>query len=179
MGEGGGRAGPKGAAMRRLVFFLALALAVFAVPAFAQEPEPEPEGPGVEQPGDPGVEPQPEPVPPSEPVPPGEAPGGELPRTGLEAFQLAFLGIVLLLVGARLRVIALRRKPHVPVPRPTRSEPGEWTFPDPEEAAPTGLLPSTASARRLARAGGDRLAVHRRDLVGVAPEGLDERPASG
>ena len=44
----------------------------------------------------------------------GQAPaggtGGGLPVTGIEVFQLALLGIALLLVGARLRVLALRRR---------------------------------------------------------------------
>lgn len=150
----------------------------------AQEPEPQPEGPGEEQPGEPGGEPQ-EPTVPELPeeAPGGEAPGAEtgggLPVTGLEAFQLALLGVVLLLVGARLRVIAVRRR-NRPQPGPDWSEaevpayeeetavtaaipdPPErydWAFPDPYEAAPTGLLPSTASARRQAQAvavAGDR-----------------------
>jgi hypothetical protein len=113
--------------------------------------------------------------------------------TGIEVLQLALLGIALLLVGARLRVLALRRRrgpgepswrgadlayeedfeepivarrldPAVarrPQPAPTRrvdsspsrrAERDEWAFPDPSEPAPTGLLPSTASARRRARA---------------------------
>jgi hypothetical protein len=131
----------------------------------AQEPQPQPEGPGQEQPGQPPLE------------PPGEAPAGEapdtggLPTTGLEALQLALLGFVLLLVGARLRVLALRRKrrapdlapelapepeyeeaPTAPMHAPDYAERDEWAFPDPSEPAPTGLLPSTASARRQARA---------------------------
>jgi hypothetical protein len=146
----------------------------------AQEPEPQPEGPGEEQPGEPGEPPAPE-LP--EEVPGGEAPGAEtgggLPVTGLEAFQLALLGVVLLLVGARLRVLALRRRSR-PEPDPDWSpaeEPGyeqetavtaavpdpperyDWAFPDPYETAPTGLLPTTAGARRQARAvamAGDR-----------------------
>ena len=147
----------------------------------------------------------------------GQAPaggtGGGLPVTGIEVFQLALLGIALLLVGARLRVLALRRRRgsagptwresdlayeedfaapitarrataprperRTPAPRPERRTPAsrsdrratasrserradpapsrraerdEWSFPDPDEPAPTGLLPSTASARRRARA---------------------------
>jgi len=144
----------------------------------AQEPEPQPEGPGQEQPGEPGGEPQ-QPDTPSVPDVGGEAPateapgaetGGGLPVTGIEAFQLALLGIVLLLVGARLRVLALRRRvrpaaqgwshaetahEEAPVARSSdRAYLGrdEWAFPDPSEPAPTGLLPSTASARRQARA---------------------------
>jgi hypothetical protein len=152
----------------------------------AQEPEPQPEGPGEEQPGEPGGE-QPPPVDTPE-VPAGEAPAGEapagetgggLPRTGIEVLQLALLGIVLFLVGARIRVLALRRRKQAPdpgghdqhapdrhryelaydedfdepAPVPTRQVAArdEWSFPDPYEPAPTGLLPSTASARRQAR----------------------------
>jgi hypothetical protein len=89
------------------------------VATVAQEPEPEPEGPGEEQPGEPGGEPQP---------PTGDEPGGEetvellteelpatsgaLPSTGLETLKLALLGFVFLLVGARLRVIVRRRRAH-------------------------------------------------------------------
>jgi hypothetical protein len=107
--------------------------------------------------------------------------------TDIEVFQLALLAIALLLVGARLRVLALRRRRGSPEPRwravdrayeedfaapitarraPARRverratiprvergpERDEWSFPDPDEPAPTGLLPSTASARRRARA---------------------------
>jgi hypothetical protein len=84
-----------------------------------------------------------------------------LPVSGIEVLQLALLGIALLLVGARLRVRALRRKraPHPPFEvasaRPIsarRSHRDEWPFPDPDEPAPTGILPSTATARRRARA---------------------------
>jgi hypothetical protein len=103
---------------------------------------------------------------------------GVLAVTDIEGFQLALLAIALLLVGARLRVLALRRRRGSPEPpwraadreyeedfaapitarratarrverRPDRDE---WSFPDPDEPAPTGLLPSTASARRRARA---------------------------
>jgi hypothetical protein len=163
----------------------------------AQEPTPEPQGSVTQQPGDPGT--QPPPVEPSTVPGPGtpaaQAPaggtGGTLPFTGIEALQLALLGIALLLVGARLRVLALRRRrgPAEPIwregelayeedfaapitarrattrrsegratalrPEPARSrraERDEWSFPDPDEPAPTGLLPSTASARRRARA---------------------------
>jgi hypothetical protein len=214
-----------------------------AVVAQEPEPEPQPDGPGEEQPPEPGGEPQ-EPSPPIE-EPGGEAPGAEtgggLPRTGLEALQLALLGLVLLLVGARLRALALRRRRRpVAAPRSDRGvtraraameaqqadaeqgangyaanghaanrpaanghvanrnaahghaahghaakghaahghaakghaahghaahrdtahghtvPPGhpDWSFPDPDEPAPTGLLPSTASARRAARARG-------------------------
>lgn len=158
----------------------------------AQEPTPQPEGPGTQQPGDPGTQPPPVETP---GVPGAETPavqsraggtGGGLPVTGIEVLQLALLGIALLLVGARLRVVALRRRRGsavpswreadlayeedfaVPItarrataPRPERradpaprrhAERDEWSFPNPDEPAPTGLLPSTASARRRARA---------------------------
>jgi hypothetical protein len=81
--------------------------------------------------------------------------------TGIAVLQLTLLGIALLLVGARLRVLALRRKRGAYLPyeddleRPIavrRTRRDEWAFPDPDEPAPTGLLPSTASARRRARA---------------------------
>ena len=143
--------------------------------------EPEPEGPGVQQPDEPGGEPQ---------TPTGEEPatdegGGGLPRTGLAVLQLALLGLVLVLVGARIRVIAKRRRdrvveedgpaleddglpsePTVTAYRaeadpeheddgyhdlPERDARDEWSFPDPDEEAPTGLLPSTARAMRQAR----------------------------
>lgn len=144
--------------------------------------EPEPEGPGEQQPDEPGGEPQ---------TPTGEEPatdeggGGGLPRTGLAVLQLALLGLVLVLVGARIRVIAKRRRdrgveedepaleddglpsePTVTAYRaeadpeheddgyhdlPERDARDEWSFPDPDEEAPTGLLPSTAIARRQAR----------------------------
>ena len=131
----------------------------------AQEPEPSPEGPGQEQPNEPGGEPQQ----PSPETPGGEAPGvetggGGLPRTGLEALRIGLLGLVLLMVGARLRVIALRRRrdpveewatesfePEPPVAYEwTSEERDDWGFPDPAAPAPTGLLPSTASGRRRA-----------------------------
>jgi hypothetical protein len=79
--------------------------------------------------------------------------GGGLPQNGVELLQLALLGIALLLVGARLRVLALRRK-QGPLPAPTsapRAHRDDWSFPDPSQPAPTGLLPSTATARRQAR----------------------------
>jgi hypothetical protein len=92
--------------------------------------------------------------------------------SGIEALQFALLGIALLLGGARVRVL-LRRKdrslarpgadpaPPRRVAAPSRRTAArdEWAFPDPHKRAPTGLLPSTASARRRARApamSGDR-----------------------
>jgi hypothetical protein len=137
------------------------------VATVAQEPEPDPES-GEEQPGEPSGEPQP----PTGDEPVG-APGGGLPRTGLEALKLALLGFVLFLVGARVRVVMKRRQAGpaalaadgLPDEAPAVSglvagEPEEedvtevrdgWSFPDPDEPSPTGLLPSTAMARRQAR----------------------------
>jgi hypothetical protein len=96
--------------------------------------------------------------------------------TGVEVLQLALLVIALLLVGARLRVRALRRKRAPAEPRrrapaepnlrgadlayeerftepisARRAHRDEWPFPDPDEPTPTALLPSTATARRRAR----------------------------
>jgi hypothetical protein len=150
----------------------------------AQEPTPQPEGPGTQQPGDPGTQPAPGETPsvPGAEATAGQAPvggtGGSLPVTGVEVLQLTLLGIALLLVGARLRVLALQRRRgratpswreaerayeedfaapitarRTTAPRAERRvERDEWSFPDPDEPAPTGLLPSTASARRRARA---------------------------
>jgi hypothetical protein len=81
---------------------------------------------------------------------------------GIEALQLALLGVAVLLVCARVRVLALRRRrapgatvagsaPAAVAPRRPPPEHDEWVFPDPEEPAPIGLLPSTAVARRQAR----------------------------
>jgi len=154
------------------------------VPASAaQEPQPTPQQPGQEQPG--GQQPsppqgQPQPGAPQE-QPGAEQPtgggGGALPRTGLDALRLAALGVLLLLVGARLRVRARTRKarpggepvtadsPHASRAAGHDRETGrsaslerhrpaqeDWQFPG-REPAPTGLLPSTASARRAARLG--------------------------
>ena len=84
----------------------------------AQEPEPEPEGPGQEQPEEPGGEPQ-DPTG-EEPVEGGEGgeTGGGLPRTGLAVLQLLLLGVVLVLVGARLRVLLKRRRDAREEPEP-------------------------------------------------------------
>jgi hypothetical protein len=86
-------------------------LAALPPVAAAQEPDvyaqasqpPEPQ-PGEPQPGTP---PEPENGTPPE-APGGEAPttgGGLLPRTGLGAGWIALIGIALLLVGIRLRVV--------------------------------------------------------------------------
>ena len=105
--------------MQRLVLLavvLSAALLLGAPLSLAQDPTP----PG-EQPGEPQGEPQP--GGPDEPDEPGgEEPGVEqpglgtpgaesqLPRTGLEVLGIAALGILLLLAGARLRVVARVRE---------------------------------------------------------------------
>lgn len=71
-------------------------------------------GASQNQPGEPDGEPQPgvpeEPEEPGDEEPGVETPGvgveGQLPRTGLEALRIAAFGILFLLSGARLRVIA-------------------------------------------------------------------------
>jgi hypothetical protein len=70
---------------------------------FAQASQPPPEPGGEPQPGTPTE--------PTEPVTPGEpgveSPGGGLlPRTGLGAGWIALIGVALLLLGIRLRVIS-------------------------------------------------------------------------
>ena len=133
----------------------------------AQEPEPDPQGPGEQQPSEPGAEEQPG-EPGGEPQPstgeePTELPGeeasltgGGLPSTGLETLKLVFLGIVLVLVGARLRVVLTRRRPsasdHLLADDGLPPEaPLTAALDHPDEPAETVLLPSTATAKRRAR----------------------------
>ena len=100
--------------LRRLsLLALVLALVVAAPPAasaqsdeyYAQASQPpEPPSGGEPQPGTPT-----EPTEPGAPEAPGEAPaagGGLLPRTGLGAGWIALIGVALLLLGIRLRVIS-------------------------------------------------------------------------
>ena len=131
--------------------------------AFAQEPEP-PTG----EPQPPGGEPQP-PEEPTTTTPTGEAPtttGGQLPRTGWDAFVYFAIGIILLLGGARLRVLTRikqvvqrvrRRNTQValrealePIRVARMSPPGQ--DPDP---GPLHVEPSTPTARRAAGVGAD------------------------
>jgi len=95
--------------MRRLSVFVLLVLSVAALAATAapvvtaQEPEPPS---GEPQPNGPGE-------PPDGPEEPGGVPGaggGALPRTGIDAGWLALAGVVLLLLGARLRVLTRMRE---------------------------------------------------------------------
>ncbi|HVD58464.1 MAG TPA: hypothetical protein VNC17_16595 [Thermoleophilaceae bacterium] len=97
---------------------------------------------------------------------------GGLAGSGLEALKLVLLGFVLLLVGARLRVVARARRARLqeqgyfaaaaeaqprlapdglPEAAPTASSsaPPVDEFEDPEPQ-PAGVLPSTATAKRKA-----------------------------
>jgi hypothetical protein len=131
-----------------------------ATSAFAQEPEPptgEPQDPPPEEPTPIPGEPAPE-------EPTGEAPaggGGTLPRTGWETALYLFLGVGLLLAGARLRVIARikevvervrRRNTEValrealePIRAARLSPPSQDRDPD----TPLHVEPSTPTAKRL------------------------------
>lgn len=130
--------------------------------AFAQEPEP-PAG----EPQEPGGEPQQPGEEPTTTVPGGEAPAVEqLPRTGWDAGLYFAIGLVLLLVGARLRVLtrikqvvqrvrrrnteAALREALEPIRVARLSPPGQ--DPDP---GPLHVEPSTPTARRAAGVGAD------------------------
>jgi hypothetical protein len=141
-----------------LPFSLALAAS-----AFAQEPEPPS---GEPQPGNP-EEPEP-PIMPEEPAPTPETPGGEqpgaetggqLPHTGWDAALYLGLGVLLVLVGARLRVLTRIRQVVERVRRrstqvalrealePIRA--ARLTPPEPDpDVGPLHVEPSTATARR-------------------------------
>ena len=132
----------------------------------AQEPAPEPQGAGEEQPAEPGGQLQ---------RPAGAqvaAGGGELPRSGFESLKLVLLGFVLLLVGARLRVLARARRARLhgqgyftapaeaqprlapdglpeAAPQASSFAPPADEYEDPEPQ-PAGPLPSTATAKRKA-----------------------------
>jgi hypothetical protein len=134
--------------------------------AFAQEPEPpsgEPQEPGGE-PQQPGEEPTE-----TTPTTGGEAPtttGGQLPRTGWDALLYFTLGVLLLLAGARLRVLTRikqvvqrvrHRRPEValrealePIRAARLSPPGQ--DPDP---GPLHVEPITPTARRATGVGAD------------------------
>jgi hypothetical protein len=168
-GEGRRASGAKPPAMRRsspvaaVLILTAIALSLpftlaITASAFAQEPEP-PSG----EPQPPGGEPQPPGEEPTATTPTGEAPtttGGQLPRTGSDAFVYLGVGVILLLLGARLRVLTRikqvvqrvrRRNPEValrealePIRVARMSPPGQE--PDP---GPLHVEPSTPTARRL------------------------------
>jgi hypothetical protein len=136
---------------------LPLTLAL-ASSAFAQEPEP-PSG----EPQPPGGQPQPPGEEPTTTTPTGQAPGttgGELPRTGWDAALYFAIGLILLLVGARLRVLTRikevvqrvrRRRPEVALREalePIRAARLSPPTPDPDRG-PLHVEPSTPTARRL------------------------------
>ena len=149
---------------------LILAIAALSMPftlavtssAFAQEPEPpggEPQPPSPEEPTP--EEPTPEEPAPEQPT--GEAPstgGGTLPRTGWDALAYFALGVGLLLVGARLRVLTriknvVERVRHRNTEtalrealEPIRAARLSPPTPDPDPA-PLHVEPSTPTARRL------------------------------
>jgi hypothetical protein len=159
-----------------LVLVLSAALPAAAPLALAQDPQP----PG-EQPGEPQGEPQPgapdEPEEPDEPgaVQPGvEQPGlgtpgaeSQLPRTGLEVVGIAALGILLLLAGARLRVVARVREVRERVRRRLSPELRlreslerlrvEASRPPEVEPRVVRVEPKTPTARRLAGRPEERL----------------------
>ena len=131
--------------------------------AFAQEPQP-PTG----QPQQPGGQPQQPGEQPTTTTPTPQAPATEqLPRTGWDAGLYFAIGIVLLLVGARLRVLTRikevvqrvrRRRPEValrealePIRVARMSPPGQ--DPDP---GPLHVEPSTPTARRTAGVAADQ-----------------------
>jgi hypothetical protein len=170
MQEGGASArGAKSAAMRRpspVAAILVLATIALSLPfmlavssvAFAQEPEP-PSG----EPQEPGGEPQP---PGEEPTTTTPAPttgggtSGQLPRTGWDATLYFAIGLVLLLAGARLRVLTrikevvqrvrrrntetALREALEPIRVARLSPPG----PD-DDLGPLHVEPSTPTARRF------------------------------
>jgi hypothetical protein len=127
----------------------------FAASAFAQEPEP------------PGGEPQPPTTTPETPTTTtpttGEQPTtttGQLPRTGWDAALYFALGVILLLGGARLRVLTRikeavqrvrRRNTEVALREalePIRAARLSPPTPDPD-MGPLHVEPSTPTARRL------------------------------
>jgi hypothetical protein len=131
--------------------------------AFAQEPQPPTGGPQ-----EPGGQPQQPGEQPTTTTPTTQAPTTEqLPRTGWDAGLYFAIGIVLLLVGARLRVLTRikevvqrvrRRRPEValrealePIRVARMSPPGQ--DPDP---GPLHVEPSTPTARRTAGVAADQ-----------------------
>jgi hypothetical protein len=135
---------------------LPFTLAVSSV-AFAQEPEP-PSG----EPQEPGGEPQPPGEEPTTTTPTtgGGTAGGQLPRTGWDATLYFAIGLVLLLAGARLRVLTrikqvvqrVRRRNSEtalrealePIRVARMSPPGQD-----DDLGPLHVEPSTPTARRL------------------------------
>jgi hypothetical protein len=166
--------GAKSAAMRRpspVAAILVLAAIALSLPfmlavssvAFAQEPEP-PSG----EPQEPGGEPQPPGEEPTTTTPTtgGGTAGGQLPRTGWDATLYFAIGLVLLLAGARLRVLtrikqvvqrvrrrnteAALREALEPIRVARLSPPGQD-----DDLGPLHVEPSTPTARRAAGVGAD------------------------
>ena len=111
-GEGAGAEWAKPRTVRRrspvaaVLVLTAIALSLpftLAITASALAQEPEPPTGGPQEPGGQPQEPRQEPT-----TTGGEVPGttgGELPRTGWDAFVYFAMGVLLLLLGARLRVL--------------------------------------------------------------------------
>jgi|SRR5215212_4374993 len=125
-----------------------------AASAFAQEPNPPGGGP---------QEPTTTPTTPTTPPTTGQQPTtttGQLPRTGWDAALYFALGVILLLVGARLRVVTRIREAVQRVRRrntavalrealePIRAARLSPRAPDPD-MGPLHVEPSTPTARRL------------------------------
>jgi hypothetical protein len=142
-----------------ILVFTAIALSLpftlaITASAFAQEPEPPTGGPQQ-----PGGQPQQPGEQPTTTTPTGQAPG-QLPRTGWDALLYFALGVALLLVGARLRVLTRikevvqrvrRRRPEVALREalePIRAARLSPPAPDPDRG-PLHVEPSTPTARRL------------------------------
>ena len=145
-------------ALTALALSLPLSLAI-ATSAFGQEPEP-PTGEPQPTPEQPTTTPE---EPPTSTTPTGEQPGatgGQLPRTGWDALLYFALGVMLLLGGARLRVVARIREVVQRVRRrsteaalrealePIRAARLSPSEPDPDPG-PLHVEPITPTARRL------------------------------
>jgi hypothetical protein len=154
-------------ALTALALALPFSLAI-AASAFGQEPNPPT---GEPQPTPEPPTPQPPTTTPEEPptttVPSGEQPGAggsQLPRTGWDALLYLALGVMLLLGGARLRVVTRIREAVQRVRRrstetalrealePIRAARLSPPEPDPDRG-PLHVEPSTPTARRLTGVG--------------------------
>ena len=149
-------------ALAALALALPFSLAV-AASAFGQEPDP-PTGEPQPSPDPPTTTPE---EPPTTTAPTGEQPGGtggSLPRTGWDATLYFAFGVMLLLAGARLRVVTRireavqrvrRRSTHTALREalePIRAARLSPPQPDPDPG-PLHVEPSTPTARRLTGVG--------------------------
>ena len=172
-GEGAGAEWAKPRTVRRrspvaaVLVLTAIALSLpftLAITASALAQEPEPPTGGPQEPGGQPQEPGQEPT-----TTGGEVPGttgGELPRTGWDAFVYFAMGVLLLLLGARLRVLT-RIKEVVQRVRRRNTETALRDALEPIRVArlsPPGqdddlgtlhVEPSTPTARRAAGVGAD------------------------